>query len=127
MTVKQKISGNAFKESESQNKRFNPYKSFRNFFAGTYLGEEIMIGFIPYVLFLGILAMIYISNIYKTEENEWKTIMLKREIEELKSEHVNSVTRNLDSGQRSSVSEKVKRSGLELPKEPPYQITNSRP
>ena len=94
---------------------------------GSYLGKDITLGFIPYVLFLAILAMIYISNIYKTEDNQRKINRLQKEVDELKLEHVNSEIRILSNSQRSSVSEKVKGLGLQEPTEPPYQITIRKP
>lgn len=127
MTVKQNIPGNTLKSSEPQKKRFSFFRFFRNIADGSIFDEKITLGLIPYILFLGILAMIYISNIYKIEDNQWKINKLEKEVEDLKLEHVTTMTRILSNSQRSSVSDKVKGLGLILPTEPPYQMPAPKP
>lgn len=126
MTTKEQIPVNNFKDAEPR-KKVNVKKSLRSVIDGSYLGKDFTLGFIPYVLFLALLAMIYISNIYKTEDNQRKINRLQKEVDELKLEHVTTEIRILSNSQRSTVINKVRELGLQEPEEPPYQISVMKP
>jgi cell division protein FtsL len=97
-------------------------KGFIRLFAGSYLEGEWAMRMIPYLLFLALLAVIYIYNIYTAEKKQSEINRLEVEVEELRFEHSAVKARVMGLSRHSVVAGKVEGLGLTQPGSPPPRI-----
>ncbi len=100
-------------------------KAIQDFLGGDYLSKETVSGNIGYILFLGFLAMVYISNTYYSEKI-FKTIdRTKNELKELRYQYITTKATLMFQGRQSEISKKALVLGLKESKIPPYKIQYS--
>jgi len=100
-------------------------RAIQEFLGGDYLSKETVAGNIGYILFLGFLTMIYISNTYSTEKM-FKTIeRTKHELKELRYQHITTKSTLMFQGRQSEISKRAIGLGLKESKIPPYKIQYS--
>jgi hypothetical protein len=63
-------------------------RSFQNVVSGSFLSHEETLKFMPFLLFLSLLAVIYIANGYYSEANVRKQNKLTEELKDLRSEYI---------------------------------------
>ncbi len=98
-------------------------KSFQNYTSIGSASAKLILENLPFVLFLGFLAIIYIANAHYAEGQVREIQETKREVRELKREY-NSQKAELMRNSRHSVVEKnVKDMGLHIIREKPIKIT----
>jgi len=89
-------------------------KSVRGLIDGSLLTREVVIKQLPYIIFLTLLALIYIGNRYHAEKVVRKTVELQNEVRELRSEAITTSAELMFISKQSEVSKLVKRKNLEL-------------
>ncbi|MCK5823032.1 MAG: hypothetical protein KAG95_03450 [Bacteroidales bacterium] len=88
--------------------------SIKDFIGGNFLTSENVIKQIPYVLFLSIIAIIYIGNRYEAEKILRETIALKNEVKELRAESITTTSELMYISKQSEVAKLVEEKGLDL-------------
>jgi hypothetical protein len=100
-------------------------KVIREFLGGEYLSKETITGNIGFILFLGFLAMVYISNTYYTEKL-YKTIdKTNRELKELRYQYITTKSDLMFQGRQSEISKKAIELQLKESNIPPFKIQYS--
>jgi len=92
----------------------NKKGSIKDFIGGSFLTSENVIKQIPYVLFLSIIAIIYIGNRYQAEKIVRETIVLKNEVKELRAEAITTTSELMYISKQSEVAKLVEEKGLDL-------------
>lgn len=112
-----------FKELDSVTPN-NKKGSIKDFIGGGFLTSDNVIKQIPYILFLTILAIIYIGNRYQAEKIVRETIVLNNEVKELRSEAITTTSELMYISKQSEVAKLVEKKGLDLKEAvvPPQKI-----
>jgi hypothetical protein len=98
--------------------------TLRAFIDGTFLANRVVLDQLPFILFLTILALIYIGNRYHAEKIVRETNRLKKEIKELRAEAISTSAELMYKSTKSQVlkSLREKNLGLEESRVPPKKI-----
>ena len=95
---------------------------FRGVINGDFLSREIIFNNIPYLGFLTLVALVYISNTYYAEKTFRQIEKTKSELKEIRFQYVSAKSTLMYYSKLSEVSKRVHPLGLkELPK-PPFKI-----
>jgi len=84
----------------------------RQIFDLNYWSSDLILQNLPFVLFLGFLAVIYIANAHYAERNVRKIQVLQREIKELRWHYMSLEAEVMYKTKRSEMVESVKEEGL---------------
>ena len=98
--------------------------SFREVIDGSILTREVVVRQLPYILFLVLLAVIYIGNRYHAVQVVRESAGLQKEVEELRSESMSTASELMFISQQSQVLRLLQEKGLELEEsvDPPLKI-----
>jgi Bacteriodetes cell division protein (FtsL-like) len=80
------------------------------------------INYIPYVLYLTILGIFYISNTHYARKLQRQIIILEKEVTNLRSDYTQSQAKYMNTTKYSEVEKRAKDMGLERAEKVPYQI-----
>ena len=83
---------------------------------------QLLLQNLPFLLFLGFLATIYIANAHLAERNVRRIQELQREIKELRWYYMSLESENMFNSLRSEVLDRVKDDGLHLHRGTPKKI-----
>jgi hypothetical protein len=109
-------------EKKTVKKGFKGRKVFQIFLGGDYLSKEMVSGNLGYILFVGFLAMVYISNTYYTEKL-YKTIdRTNRDLKELRYQYITTKADLMFQGRQSEISKKAVELNLKESSVPPFKI-----
>lgn len=97
-------------------------KIFQSIMAGTFLTRENVIRSIPYLFFLAFLGLVYIANTYYAEKTVRAIDHTKRELKELRYEHITVKSELMYLSKQSEVSRRLDGSGLKPSVTPPFKI-----
>lgn len=91
---------------------------------GSILGNEKVAKQIPFVLYLCMLIMVYITIRYHAESLVRKEARLQNELKEMRAKSISTASELMFNSKQSVVAEEVKRRGLNLiePQEPPMKL-----
>lgn len=118
-------------ENEAEVKQADPNavrekkrRSLREFLDGTVLTRELILGQLPFVLFLMFLALVYIANRYHSESIIRQINRVQNEIKDLRSEHISVSSDLMYLSKQSEVSRLASEKGLGLSEatRPPVKI-----
>ncbi len=84
--------------------------------------EGIPARFIPKILFVTVLLVIYIGNNHYSEKTARKIEQLETQVEELRADYTSMKADYMYASKQSEVAKKVKKLGLEENETPPYKI-----
>jgi hypothetical protein len=92
--------------------------------SGSMVTDKIILRNLVYILFLTILAAIYIGNRFHAEKVTRTTARLSREVRELRAESLSTSSDLMFISRQSEVIKMVREKGLELEelKTPPYKL-----
>lgn len=107
----------SFKESSHKSVGF-----MKSLLGGIFLAKESSIRFLPFLLFLTSIGLIYIANIYYAEENIRKIEYIKKELKELRYEYISTHTKLMHISKQSELVKRVEALGLKETTVPPYKI-----
>ncbi len=98
--------------------------SIKGFVDGSILTLKSLSKQIPFILFLVLMAIIYIANRYNAEKVTRKYISLKEEVKDLRAEQITTASELMILSRPSQVEKLVEKKelGLKEPKKPPYVI-----
>jgi hypothetical protein len=100
-------------------------RALQEFLGGDYLSKEWVTGNISYILFVALLAMIYIANTYNTEKKFKMIERTKTELKELRYEYITTKSALMFLGRQSEISKRAVQQGLKEAKMPPFKIRYS--
>ncbi len=100
-------------------------KAVQDFLGGDYLSREWVTGNLSYILYVALLAMIYIANTYYTEKKFKAIERTKNELKELRYEYITTKSILMFQGRQSEISKRAVTLGLKEAKMPPYKILYS--
>ncbi len=118
---------NGGKETPQENNAEEPKKQrrkLREFIDGTVFTREVILGQLPFVLFLMGLALIYIANRYHSENVIRRINQVQNEIKDLRSEHISIASELMFLSKQTEVKRVSDEKGLGLVEatEPPKII-----
>jgi hypothetical protein len=102
----------------------NKKTSLKDFIDGTILTREIMVKQLPFVIFLSLLAAMYIGNRYHAEKVIRDMAKLQTEVKDLRAQAITSASELMFISKQSEVVKMVKENQLDLEEalEPPFKI-----
>ena len=98
--------------------------SFRDVLDGSLLTNEWVVRQLPYIIFLVVLAFVYIGKRYHAERRLRRNIVLQKEINDLRAESITTAAELMLISKQSEVAKQVKERGLDLEESvvPPKKI-----
>lgn len=108
------------KQERSEIKGF----TLKGVFDGTWLSEIGVLKHLPFVLYLMLLALLYIANRYQAERIIRDTTALREEVKNIRAEQITTSSELMNLSKPSTVEGliKEKQLGLEFPKKPAKKI-----
>ena len=88
----------------------------------SFVTSEWILKNVPFVIFLGFLATIYIANAHYAERNVRKIQIIQKELKELRWNYMSLQSENMYNSKRSEVIESVKDDGLTTIRNKPKKI-----
>ena len=109
---------------EKQEKKESKLGSIKDLLDGSLIANDFIVKQLPYIVFLVILAFIYIANRYNAEKVVRESIELTKEINDLRAEAITTSSELMFISKQSEVSKLVEKRGLGLKEsvEPPRKI-----
>lgn len=98
--------------------------SVKDFIDGSILTKTEVVQQLPFIIFLVVLGIFYISNRYRSERVYRDMVGLEKELKELRFESITTASDLMYMSKQSEVVKRVKSEGLELIEatEPPIKI-----
>jgi hypothetical protein len=93
---------------------------------GTFLTKGKFRRAMPFIIFLMILGVIYISNIFKVEKTKRQIDDLEEELRELRYEYITSRSKLMNESKPSEIVIKLKDTGIVETLDPPKKIVVSK-
>jgi hypothetical protein len=109
------------KANEPENKPLKNDGHFRKFVKNVLGGDLISTGtfkFFRYLLYLGLLAFIYIANNYYAENNIRQINKLRKDLKELRYEYINVKTTLMQTEKQSQIAKKLEKKGIKKNNQP---------
>ena len=97
-------------------------KGLSSVFSGTFLTNEKNLKHLPYILFLGFLAILYIANGYYADDKIREVNKLSNQLKELRSEYISTKSELMFASKQSEVARAAEELGLKEPVTPPVKI-----
>lgn len=88
----------------------------------TYFEEGFPVKYLPKILFVLLLSLIYISNTHYAEKTTRKINQLQTEVEDIRADYTTLKADLMFASKQSEVARKVKVMGLKESLNPPYKI-----
>lgn len=109
---------------EKQERKESKLGSIKDLLDGSLIANDFIVRQLPYIVFLVLLAFIYIANRYNAEKVVRESIELTKEINELRAEAITTSSELMFISKQSEVSKLVQKRGLGLKEsvEPPRKI-----
>ncbi len=98
--------------------------SIKDFIDGSILTKTEVVQQLPFIIFLVVLGIFYISNRYRSERVYRDMVSLEKELKELRFESITTASDLMYMSKQSEVLKRVRNEGLELVEatEPPIKI-----
>ncbi len=122
MEENEKIRVNNLKEKDPVMTRKNLGRSIHSVVDGTFLTRDKVMRMVPFILFLVILAIFYISNIYYAERTIRDIDDTRQELKELQYEYITSKSDLMYRSKRSQVARSLEEEGIKESTVPPQRI-----
>jgi len=100
-------------------------RAVQDFLGGDYLSREWVTGNLSYILYVALLAMIYIGNTYYTEKKFKSIERTKNELKELRYQYITTKSILMFQGRQSEIAKRALVHGLKETTMPPYKILYS--
>ncbi|MHC1705957.1 MAG: FtsL-like putative cell division protein [Bacteroidales bacterium] len=109
-------------ENKDQKRDWSLGRIFQSIMAGTFLTRENVIRSIPFLFFLAFLGLVYIANTYYAEKTVRAIDQTKRQLKELRYEHITAKSELMYLSKQSEVTKRMEGSGLKPTIVPPFKI-----
>ncbi len=114
---------NTYKINKSGQRKDNLFTFFEKSLKLEHLFDEgLPSKYIPHVLFITLLGILYIGNNHFAERNIREIDGLQNEVEELRADYTSLKADYMFASKQSEVAKKVKSQGLKESVDPPYKI-----
>lgn len=102
--------------------------SIKDFLSGNFLSRDAFLKQLPFIVYLTVLGLIYITNHFNAEKVLRETQKLEKELHEMRAESITRASYLMEISKQSQVSSRVKERnlGLEEAVTPPHQIIVKR-
>ena len=112
------------KKNKEQTEKTESKIPLKNVIDGSILTRDSVIDQLPYILFLTLLAVLYIGNRYHAEKIVRQSVKVQAEIKELRAESITSAAQLMNKSKQSEVANLVEEHGLGLKEavEPPQKL-----
>ena len=109
---------------EKQVKKDQKFGSIKDLLDGSLIANDFIVKQLPYIVFLVILAFVYIANRYHAEKVVRRSVELTKEINELRAEAITTSSELMFISKQSEVAKLVEKRGLGLKESvvPPRKI-----
>jgi len=97
-------------------------KGLSKVFGGSFLSNDKAVDMIPFILFLGVIAIFYIANGYYADDKIREVNRTSNEIKELRSEYISSKSDLMFISKQSEIAKRVETLGLKEPVVAPMKI-----
>ena len=97
-------------------------KSLNTVFSGTFLSNDQVLKHIPFILFLSVIAILYIANGYWADDKVRQVNKLNAQIKDFRSEYISTKSELMFVSKQSEVAKSVEKMGLKEPIVPPMKI-----
>jgi hypothetical protein len=97
-------------------------RSLQSILGGGFLANKKTAENLPFLLFLALLAIIYIGNSYYAEKNIRKIERLQKELKELRYEHIYTKSKLMTKSRMSEVANGLSDEGIKESRTPPGKI-----
>jgi hypothetical protein len=97
-------------------------RALSSVFSGTFLGDEKNIQHLPFVLFVALLALMYIANGYYADDKIREANRTANQLKELRSEYIYTKSELMFASKQSEVAKSAAAFGLHEPVVPPVKI-----
>ena len=87
-------------------------RSLQSILGGGFLANKKTAENLPFLLFLALLAVIYIGNSYYAEKNIRKIERLQKEVKELRYEHISTRSKLMSKSRQSEVANGLSDEGI---------------
>jgi hypothetical protein len=117
-----------FVEERPEKKSVHRGGSVKDFIDGSVLTRDFVVRQLPFIIFLAILAILYIGNRYHSEKLVRRTSELQNELKELRAEAITVSAELMHMSRQSEVLKLLRRNNLDLVEslEPPRKIVVKR-
>jgi hypothetical protein len=116
-------------QAEPQKEEVRPVKKlnrlrafFHNIIIGEFFSRDSFFDKIPYLGYLTIIALIYISNTYYAEKTFRQIERTKRELKELRFQYISSKSELMFYSKQTEIAKRVINTGLKETTIPPFKI-----
>ena len=89
---------------------------------GTLLTRDIFVKYLPFILFLTFLALIYIGNNYYAEKMLMHVGKIKKDLKEYRYQHISTKSQLMNQSKQSEVARRLEMTGIKESRIPPYKI-----
>lgn len=105
-----------FKRKNTENKQESTQKkaNLKEIIDGTVLTKDVVVKQIPFILFLMVVAILYIANRYQSEKIVRETLTVQRDIKELRSEAISTASELMFISKQSEVIKLIEKYNLGL-------------
>ena len=109
---------------EKQERKEQKFGSVKDLLDGSLIANDFIVTQLPYIVFLVFLAFVYIANRYHAEKVVRQSVVLQKEINELRAEAITTSSELMFISKQSEVAKLVEKRGLGLKEsvEPPRKI-----
>lgn len=97
-------------------------KGLSKVFGGSFLSNDRAVEMIPFILFLGVIAIFYIANGYYADDKIREVNKTSNEIKELRTEYISSKSDLMFVSKQSEIAKRVEKLGLKEPVVAPMKI-----
>lgn len=97
-------------------------KGLSSVFSGTFLTNEKALSHFPFVLFLAVMAILYIANGYYADDKIREVNKVSNQLKELRSEYISTKSDLMFASKQSEVAKAVEALGIKEPVVPPTKI-----
>jgi hypothetical protein len=97
-------------------------KSLNTVFSGTFLSNESVVKHVPFILFLSVIAILYIANGYWADDKVRQVNKITSQLKELRSEYISTKSDLMFVSKQSEVAKSAEKLGLKEPITPPMKI-----
>jgi hypothetical protein len=97
-------------------------KSLNSVFSGTFLSNDKVLKHIPFILFLSVIAILYIANGYWADDKIRQVNRISSQLKELRSEYISTKSDLMFVSKQSEVAKAADKMGLKEPIAPPMKI-----
>ncbi|MGE5425211.1 MAG: FtsL-like putative cell division protein [Syntrophothermus sp.] len=116
--------GNIIHDSEIQpvKKNSRMSKSLHDLLGGDYLGRGYVVNNLAFLIYIAILALVYIGNTYYAEKDFKAIERTKTELKELRFQYITAKSQFMFNGRYSEIVKRAVPLGLNETTTPPYKI-----